>query len=201
MTVGEARKTYGYQLKSYNMKAYEISTQQKSIKDQMKLNPDKKDMFQEQLDSLQIDYDAVQKKYEEYRSYMDQVMAQWEATFQSEQTKQQTEAAKEYGEDMGKIMTVARRMMKGDTVPSTDEKKLMEFDKEVYQVAKQMQMMAQMERRRHKNHKSLWEDEKPKEYEDPMEKADSEELNVAGPAPEVVDVETTLADAHSGESE
>lgn len=201
MTVGEARKTYGFQLKSYNMKAYEISTQQQSIKEQIKQNPDKKDMFQEQLDSLQIDYDAVKKKYDEYRSYMDQVMAQWESTYYSETTKQQAEGAKEYGEEMGKLMTVARRMMKGDTVPSTDEKKLMEFDKEVYQVAKQMQMMAQMERRRHKNHKSLWEDEEPKEYENPIEKADAEELNVAGAAPEVVDVETTLADAHSGESE
>ena len=50
--------------------------------------------------------------------------------------KQQGEAAKDYGEEMGKIMTVARRLMHGDQVPMQDEKKLMEYDKDLYIMAK-----------------------------------------------------------------
>ena len=77
--------------------------------------------------------------------------------------------AKDYGEEMGKIMTVARRIMHGDQVPMQDEKKLMEFDKDLYIMAKNAGMMAQLKER--KKYDSLWEDEEKKEYEDPMEAA------------------------------
>ena len=46
---------------------------------------------------------------------------------------QQADAAAEYAEDMGKMMEVARRIMKGGIVPASDEKKLMEFSFEMYQ--------------------------------------------------------------------
>ena len=44
-----------------------------------------------------------------------------------EVAKQQGEAMEESVEDLGKIMEVARRLMDGDIVPPTDEKKLMEY--------------------------------------------------------------------------
>ena len=46
----------------------------------------------------------------------------------AESAKQQGEAMKDYYRDMAKVMEVARRLMKGDIVPSTDEKKLMEYN-------------------------------------------------------------------------
>ena len=84
-------------------------------------------------------------------------MAQWEGKFNSVVAKQQGEAAKDYGEEMGKIMTVARRLMHGDQVPMQDEKKLMEYDKDLYIMAKNAGMMARLEKR--KKYDSLWEDD------------------------------------------
>ena len=61
-------------------------------------------------------------------------------------------------------MTVARRLMHGDQVPMQDEKKLMEYDKDLYIMAKNAGMMARLEKR--KKYDSLWEDEEKKEHED-----------------------------------
>ena len=102
----------------------------------------------------------------------------------------------EGSEEMGKIMTVARRIMHGDIVPAQDEKKLMEFDKDLYMMAKNAGMMARLEKR--KKYKSLWDDEEKKEREDPMEAADAEEAFAAGP--EVVSVESVM-EAATGEME
>ena len=85
-----------------------------------------------------MQYNAVAEKQDEYQDYVDQLMEQWESKFNSVAAKQQDEAAKDYGEEMGKIMTVARRIMHGDIVPAQDEKKLMEFDKDLYMMAKQL---------------------------------------------------------------
>ena len=45
-------------------------------------------------------------------------------------------------------MTVARRLMHGDQVPMQDEKKLMEYDKDLYIMAKNAGMMARLEKRK-----------------------------------------------------
>lgn len=45
-------------------------------------------------------------------------------------------------EEMGKVMTIFRRICKGDIVPYQDEKKLMEYDKDLYQMAKMASAMA-----------------------------------------------------------
>ena len=111
-----------------------------------------------------------------------------------ESTKQQGEAAKKAGEDLGKLMEVARRIMKGAKVPSSDERKLMEFDSKLYQMAKSIGAMAKVRKR--KEYKSLWEDEEKKDQTDPMEVADNSE---AGSGPEIVSAETTLA-AAAGEA-
>lgn len=53
--------------------------------------------------------------------------------------QKQREAAKngeERADDMAKIMEIARRIADGDTVPQSDEKKLMEYSADLYQVAK-----------------------------------------------------------------
>ena len=81
--------------------------------------------------------------------------------------------------------------MNGDIVPASDERKLMEFDDKLYQAAKNIgELRRRMEKER-KEHKSLWEDEEPKEYEDPTEVANNTEA--FGPGPEIVSVEETMA--------
>ena len=199
MKVGEARQTYSFQLKKYNETLHALNKQREGLKVQMAEKPEETDLYQEQLDALEINYDKVKDKYDEYKSFMDQVMGQWEAKMNSETAKQQGEAAKEYATEMSKIMTVARRMMKGDTVPGSDEKKLMEFDRDMYLAAKNMQMMAQLEKKRHKKHDSLWEDEEEKgPAEDPMEAADNQEFSVGPVPPEIVDVGELTGESGSG---
>jgi hypothetical protein len=157
---------------------------------------DGKGVNDDEAATLDLQYNAVAEKQDEYQDYVDQLMEQWESKFNSVAAKQQDEAAKDYSEEMGKIMTVARRIMHGDIVPAQDEKKLMEFDKDLYMMAKNAGMMARLEKR--KKYKSLWDDEEKKEREDPMEAADAEEAFAAGP--EVVSVESVM-EAATGEME
>ncbi len=74
--------------------------------------------------------------------------------------QKQAEAAKESGdgmEDLAKIMEIARRIARGDKVPASDEKKLMEFDGELYQLAKAAALVNAD--KDSKKHKSLFEEE------------------------------------------
>ena len=120
-------------------------------------------------------------------------MEQWDTKFNEIATQQKVEAEKEGFEDLARIMTVARRLMHGDIVPQSDEKKLMEYDSDLYQMAKSAQMMAQIREKDRKKHESLWEDEEKKEQVDAMEEAEGQEAFAAGP--EIVAVEDTMAAA------
>jgi tRNA G46 methylase TrmB len=106
-----------------------------------------------------------------------------------EVAKQQGEAMEEYAIDMGKIMEVARRLMKGGIVPATDEKKLMEYSMELYQAAKNIGAMAKEKEK--EEYDSLWEEKVDKEVaEDPMEVADNAEIFAEGP--EIVPVSDVM---------
>ena len=102
---------------------------------------------------------------------------------------------KEIAADMGKIMTVFRRLAHGDTVPQTDEKKLMEYDDKMYQMAKNMQMLAQQMEKERKKHKSLWEDEEKEAPDDPTEIADNTEYAGELPDIEIPDVSSDTGEA------
>ena len=196
MKAGEARGIYSSVLKSYNQHKFKLAKQKNELKERMESIPDGKTLYADEAATLELKYNAVAEKQDEYQSYVNQLMEQWQSKFDSVVAKQQEEAAKDYGEEMGKIMTVARRIMHGDIVPMQDEKKLMEFDKDLYIMAKNAGMMAKLEKR--KKYESLWEDEEKKEHEDPMEAADEEEAFAAGP--EVVSVESVM-EAAAGETE
>lgn len=62
-----------------------------------------------------------------------------------ESAKESAEAAGEGFKDMGRALEIARRMMHGDIVPASDEKFLMEYNKDIYMGAKTMQALAQNE--------------------------------------------------------
>lgn len=119
---------------------------------------------------------------------MNELTEQWAAKANMVSAEQQGDAMKEYVEDLGKIMEVARRIMKGGIVPATDEKKLMEFSMELYQSAKSIGAM--IRNRDKEEYDSLWEVEEEKEYEDPMEAADNTEALSEGP--EIIDVAGTI---------
>lgn len=71
-------------------------------------------------------------------------------------------------EDMAKALETARRIADGHIVPAVDEKKLMEYDFELYQVAKSAAMLHDMEEKRKKD-KTLYGEEEEREYTDPEE--------------------------------
>ncbi len=99
------------------------------------------------------------KKSEEMRSLAETYQEQIESA------KKAAEAAGEGFEDMGKALEIARRLMHGDIVPSSDEKFLMDYNKDVYMAAKNMQMMAQNEKSK-KYDSILEEDEEEREGEE-----------------------------------
>ena len=191
MKVGEARLTYNAQLKAYNQQAFKLAQQRQELKDKIEHTENGAEIYAEESATLELTYQAVKDKYNEYKDYMDQLMEQWHAKFDEVVAGQQAEAAEEYGEEMGKLMKVAARLMHGDIVPLKDEQKLMEFDSDLYQMAKNIGAMVQ--RLKKKKYESLWDDEEKKEHEDPMETADDQEAFASGP--EIVSVEETMESA------
>lgn len=189
MKILEARQLYHTQIQAYREQQVVLSRQKQELEKKMNAHPDGKTVYANEAAILELTLEAVNKKQEEYQSYMEKLNQQWAATANMVSAKQQGEAAKEYVEDLGKIMEVARRIMKGDIVPASDEKKLMEYSMELYQTAKNMGALVREKER--KEHDSLWEDEEKKEYEDPIETADNTEAFAKGP--EIVDVAETVA--------
>ena len=107
MKVGEARGIYSSVLKSYNQQKFKLSKQRNELKERMESTPDGKTLYADEAATLDLQYNAVAEKQDEYQDYVDQLMEQWESKFNSVAAKQQDEAAKDYSEEMGKIMTVA----------------------------------------------------------------------------------------------
>lgn len=200
MTVGEARQTYSMQLREYNMQKFSLGKQKEALDAKIKSTENGSTIYANEAATLELTYNAVSDKQKEYQDYMNQLMEQWSNKFNEVATKQSAEAEAEGFKELGKIMAVVRRMIHGDNVPRGDEKKVAEYDNDLYQMAKNGQMMAQMNKKRIKNHKSLWEDEeKPEEKDDPNDVADAQEAFANGP--EVVSVEDTVASATGGETE
>lgn len=190
MKIAEARQLYNSQIKAYREQQAALSKQKQELEQKMNTTPEGKSIFAKEAATLELTMEAVNEKQEEYQNYMNKLLEQWSATANMVSAKQQGEAMEDYVEDLGKIMEVARRLMKGGIVPAEDEKKLMEYSMELYQSAKNIGAMVKQKER--EEYDSLWEDEEEKtEYEDPMETADNAEVFAEGP--EIVDVAETMA--------
>ncbi len=195
MKISEARQLYNTQIKAYHEQQVALSKQKKELEHKMNVVPDGKSIYANEAAVLELTIKAVDEKQAEYQDYMGKLMEQWAATANMVSAEQQGEAMEEYTEDLGKIMEVARRLMKGAIVPATDEKKLMEYSMEMYQAAKNIGAMAKQKEK--EEYESLWGDEEEKEYEDPIETADNAEAFAEGP--EIVDVADTMAAATNEE--
>ena len=188
MKIAEARKVYSAQIKAYHEQHTILSKQKKELEVKMKTEENGSIIYANEAATLELNIKTVEEKKDQYQKYMDKLLQQWTAISNMEVAKQQGEAMEESVEDLGKIMEVARRLMDGDIVPPTDEKKLMEYSMELYQAAKNIgALMKQKER---KEYDSLWEEEEKKDaVEDPTQVADNAEAFAPGPAiEEVVDI-------------
>ncbi len=190
MKIGDARHIYSGQIQEFRNKKLSLAKQKEELAAKASLMGN--EAYANEAATLELSYQAVTEKYDEYRDFMGKIMNAHMTYFNAEATKQQSEALKEYGEDMAKIMEVARRISQGGRVPASDEKKLMEFSMEMYMAAKNMAMLKELKER--EDYDSLWEEEEaPTENPDPNDVANDAELSLDGP--EVLDVDDVIASA------
>ena len=200
MKIGEAKPIYYSNRKELVDQIRDLAHQKEEAEKKYRITG--KSEFQEQAATLELSIDATNKAFEDNQKVLDSLVEQEVAIQNMESSKQQGEAMKKEVENLGKIMTVFRRMANGDIVPSTDEKKLMEYDDKMYQTAKNMQQMAQQIEKERKKHKSLWEDEEERtENPDPMDIADNTEFSGDLPDIEIPDVSVSEPDQTTASSE
>ena len=189
MKIAEARQIYRAQIRAYNEQHSTLFKQKKELEEKMKSEENGTVIYANEAATLELSIKAVEEQKNKYQEYMEKLTQQWTAIANMEVSKQQGEAMKEIAVDMGKIMEVARRIMQGGIVPSTDEKKLMEYSMELYQAAKNIGAM--MQKKKREEYDSLWKDKEEKTpVEDPTEIADNAEAFASGPA--IVEVEETM---------
>lgn len=182
MKIREAQELYREQIRAYRAQKNQVSSQLQNLRSRMENIPGGKEKYGSEAATLELTLEALDEKQEEYQDYLSELTEQYCGYWNAMVADQQADAAEEYAADMGKMMEVARRLMKGAIVPASDEKKLMEFSFEMYQTAKSIGGMARQEKR--EKYDSLWGEEEEKEYEDPQEAAGNREA--AGEAPEIV---------------
>jgi hypothetical protein len=181
MKICEARPTYYQNRRELVDQMRDLHKQKENAESAYRVTGDSK--FSDQAASLELSIKATDEAFRENQAVLDSIAEQHAAIWNMEVSKQQGDAMKEEMENMGKIMTVFRRLAHGDTVPLSDEKKLAEYDEKMYTMAKNMQAMARQLEKEHEDHDSLWENEEKKEYPDPGEVADNSEYT--GPLPDI----------------
>ena len=197
MKIAEARQLYSTQIRAYQEQHTALFKQKKELEEKIKAEENGSITYANEAATLELSIKAVEEQKSQYQEYMDKLMQQWNAVANMEVAKQQGEAMEEYAVDLGKIMEVARRIMKGGIVPPTDEQKLMEYSMELYQAAKNIGALVKKEK---EEYESLWEDDEEKTVaEDPTEIADNAEAFDSGPT--IVEVADTMASVSEGMSE
>ncbi len=192
MKIAEAQAMYRDYQKDLSMKRKSLLEQIEEAKEQYEKTGLSE--YEEQGVSLELSYQEVQKAYEKNQEVLESLGMQHMLQFNAEVAAQQADAEKKAAGEYAKIMTVARRIAKGDEVPYYDEKKLMEYDKDLYLSAKNAQMMHYAEK--HKKHKSLWEEEEEEKHFDPEGRADN--ATAQGELPEI---QSDLVAVETGETE
>ena len=193
MKIEEARRLYNLQIKEYREQRAALIKQKTVLEKKMASVLDGNLIYANEAAVLELTLKTVEEKKNEYSDYMEKLVQQWTAVADRESAKQQGEAMEKYVEDMGKLMEVARRLMKGGIVPASDEKKLMEYSMELYQMAKNMGALA----KQREEYDSLWKEEKKSDYVDPIDTANNTEAFADGPP--IADVADIMADIASGE--
>lgn len=193
MKIAEARSAYATQLSVQRGQRAQLLKQKEKL-EQEKTNRlgagsetggngvslELSDEYLKRFTELQEQIDTLTDQIKKNEKSLDDVIEMEVGIANSEVAKQQGDAMEEAAKDMAKCLEIARRISRGDKVLARDEQKLMEFNMEIYQMAKNMATMNM--NKKHKEWESLWEDEEEKqEYTDPMETAADTEMNIAMP--------------------
>jgi len=127
---------------------------------------------------LSRELSLLDAQYEAVQGGMEDIMARENMIHDAAAAKQQGEAMAESFAELRKILEVFRRIASGGRVPPGDERKLMEYSKELYMTAKNMALIAAQE---DKEYDSLWDDEEEEEEAPPDEIAANAEISAASP--------------------
>lgn len=126
--------------KAVTVKGDQISVkaaQQGTVLDQYRVQGVDLELSGEQPESVYTEEDLEKMRAEaEMKNLQEMYQENLEAA------KEAAEAAGEGFEDLGRALEIARRMMHGDIVPASDEKFLMDFNRDIYMGAKNMQALA-----------------------------------------------------------
>ena len=200
MKIGEAQKAYRQQLNLLRVQKRDFVNQREENRKKMEEAKKKSEeqgvtfefseAYLEREKELQEKIDELSGQIKKDEKTLDDLINQEVGIFNSIVSEQQADAMKEYGEEMAKCLEIARRISRGDHVPAQDEKKLMDFNMDIYKMAKEMAAV-NMDKDA-KEWESLWGEEEEKEYEDPFEASQNAETNVE--MPEGMEVQTA-ADA------
>lgn len=151
MKIGEASQIYSAQMSKLRDKRNELLEKKKALEN------GEIEMTDEEAASLGKAIDRVDIQFEKASEFMQGFNTQKTLLHDAEASKRTSDAMAEKAENDAKCLEIARRIARGDKVPPKDEQKLLEFSAEMYQVSKNMAIMAKNEKS--KEHKSLWEDE------------------------------------------
>lgn len=193
MKISEATSMYRAQLAQQRGQRKQLLEQKKKLekeagidqKNEAGVTLELSEEYQKRMQELQEKIDVLYDEIKQNEKGLDKITETEVGIFNAVSSKNQAEALQEYGEDMAKCLEIARRISNGDKVPATDEKKLMDFNMEIYMAAKNMAVM-NMDKK-HKEYDSLWGEEEEKEYADPQEVASNSEINIAEPVGTPVD--------------
>lgn len=133
--------------------------------------------------TLQLSIDETKKKFEDNQEVLDGLVEQWVNAANAENARALADPETGMAATISKIMTTVARICAGDKVPASDEKKLMDYNSELYGKAKQAQMMMAAMKEKQKEYDSVWSDEEDENKYDPEGVADNTEAQ--GELPEV----------------
>ncbi|MDE6518468.1 MAG: hypothetical protein K2L18_11600, partial [Acetatifactor sp.] len=155
MKVGEALAAYRTERKMIVQERRELYKQRESLEKRMNATEGGRDRYADEAAILELSINNVNERFEENLKVLDQLTEQEAVVWNAEVARQQADVMEDYAVEMGKIMEVAHRIAKGAIVPASDEKKLLDYSFEMYQAAKSMGAMVQMQKKREK-YDSLW---------------------------------------------
>ena len=183
MKIRDAKQAYSAQLDVLRNKRQSLT---KLLKEQENSGQEMSSVDRLELTKELSDVNA---QYKATRGAMESIITQENLIHNSEAAKQQGEAMAEQAKEISKMMEVFRRISSGAKVPPADEKKLMEFNHELYMATKTAAMLAEQN---DDEYDSLWEDEEEDtgEVQDAHEIAENSEIDVSSP-------ETVAAEAVS----
>lgn len=182
MKVGDALAAYRAERKNIVQQRRELYSQKESLERRINTTPDGAERYADEAATLELSINSVNQRFEENLGVLNQLTEQAAAVWNAETARQQADVMEDYAIEMGKIMEVAHRIARGAIVPATDEKKLLDYSFELYQAAKSMGAMAQMQKKREK-YDSMWNDEDEEEQQeyDPAGKAYNAETDIMPP--------------------